>query len=225
MSYPWVGVPPELYGWEATNYNGASVRYRTMIGDTNLAMGLFGGKETVKDALYDRLFYSSKTRVEWNNLVGADLEASQGGVTARAVYMQTDVRSTNALVGLNDKAKLRAYGLATNVDMDNWFVLTEVTQLTRDFDSGYKITAPAYTVGAGYHYGDWTPFLNYASYKEKSSNSQMYAPQSYKRWSLTLRYDLGIRSALKAQVDRNKDVTRNFGGNVTVMRLSYDQLF
>ncbi len=225
MSYPWIGVPPELYGWEATNYNGASVRYRTNLAGTNLAVGLFGGKETVKDALYQRLFYSSETRVEWNHLFGADLEASQGPVTARAVYMQADVKTSNPLVGLNDKAKLRAYGLATNLDLDEWFVLTEVTQLTRDFEAGYKITAPAYTLGAGYHYGEWTPFLNFASYKEKTTNRALYAPQSYKRWSLTLRYDLGIRSAVKAQIDRNKDVTRNFGGDTTIMRLSYDHLF
>jgi hypothetical protein len=105
-----------------------------MVGDTNLAVGLFGGKETVKDALYDRLFYNSKTRVEWSNLVGADLEISQGALTARGVYMQTDVRSTNPLEGLNDKAKLRAYGLATNLDLDAWFVLTEVTQLTSELN-------------------------------------------------------------------------------------------
>lgn len=225
MSYPWISVPPELYGWEATNYNGASVRYRTAVGDTNLAVSAFAGRETVKDALYEHLLYAGKTRVEWKNLAGADLELSQGVVTLRGVYIQADVRTSNPLVSLNDSAKLRAYGLAANLDLDSWFVLSELTQLTRDNASGYKVTAPAYTLGAGYHYGDWTPFLNFANYKEKSSNTALYAPQSYRRWSLTLRYDIGISSAIKAQIDRNKDVTRNFGGDVSVLRLSYDRLF
>ncbi len=225
VSYPWVTVPPELYGWEATNYNGASARYKTSAGDSNLNMSLFIGKEAVKDSLYQRLYYDSKTRVTWGNLVGADLELSHGVLTTRAVYMQANVRTENAVELLDDRAKLRAYGIAANVDLDDWFILTEFTQLTRDFDAGYKVTAPAFTVGAGVHWGLWTPFLNYANYKEKSSDLSIYAPQSYRRTSLTLRYDIDTKSAFKAQADRNKDVSNNFGGNVTVWRIAYDRLF
>ena len=35
LSYPWVSPPPELYGWEVTNYNGGSLRYNDSFGDTN----------------------------------------------------------------------------------------------------------------------------------------------------------------------------------------------
>ncbi len=225
VAYPWVGVPPELYGWEATNYNGASARYKAALGEANLNMSMFVGKETVKDSLYQRLYYDSKTRVTWDKLVGGDIELTHGALTVRGVYMQAEVRTENPLEALDDRAKLRAYGLAANWDLDEWFILTEVTQLTRDFDAGYKVTAPAFTVGAGYHWGAWTPFLNFANYKEKSSDLDIYEPQSYRRTSFTLRYDIDTRSAFKAQVDRNKDVTNNFGGNVTILRLAYDRLF
>lgn len=224
-SYPWVTVPPELYGWEATNYNGASVRYKTSVGESNLSASLFAGKETVKDSLYQRLYYDSKTKVVWNKLIGGDVELTRGALTLRGVYMQATVRTTNPIEALDDTARLKAYGIAANLDLDNWFVLSELTQLTRDFDAGYRVTAPAFTVGAGYHFGAWTPFLNYASYKERTNDLDVYAPQSYKRASLTLRYDLDARSAIKGQVDRHKDVTHNFGGDVTVLRLSYDRLF
>ena len=224
-SYPWITVPPELYGWEATNYNGASVRYKSTIGDTNLSVSFFTGKETVKDSLYQKLYYEGRTKVTWNKLVGGDVELSRGPLTVRGVYMQTTVRSVNTVVDLDDTARLKAYGVAANLDLDNWFVLTELTQLTRDFDAGYRVTAPAFTVGAGYHFGAWTPFLNYASYKERTDDLSAYAPQSFKRASLTLRYDLDARSAVKGQVDRHKDVTHNFGGDVTILRLSYDRLF
>ena len=224
-SYPWVTVPPELYGWEATNYNGASVRYKTSIGESNLSASLFAGKETVKDSLYQRLYYDSKTKVVWNKLAGGDVELTRGALTLRGVYMQTTVRTTNPIEALDDTARLKAYGIAANLDLDNWFVLTELTQLTREFDAGYRVTAPAFTVGAGYHFGAWTPFLNYASYKERTNDLDVYAPQSFKRASLTLRYDLDARSAIKGQVDRHKDVTHNFGGDVTVLRVSYDRLF
>ncbi|MES2015211.1 MAG: hypothetical protein V4484_01850 [Pseudomonadota bacterium] len=224
-SYPWITVPPELYGWEATNYNGASARYKGALGETNFNASLFAGRETVTDSLYQKLYYDGRTKVTWSKLFGGDLELTHGALTVRMVYMQTTVRSVNALVDLDDTARLKAYGVAANLDLDNWFVLTELTQLTRDFDAGYRVTAPAFTVGAGYHFGDWTPFLNYARYTERTSDLDVYAPQSYRRASFTLRYDLDARSAIKGQIDRHQDVTHNFGGDVTVLRLSYDRLF
>lgn len=224
-SYPWVAVPPELYGWEATNYNGASVRYKTSAGDANLSFSLFTGKETVKDSLYQRLYYDSKTKVVWSKLIGGDAELTRGPLTLRAVYMQTTVRSVNPIEELDDTARLKAYGVAANLDLDNWFVLAEATRLTRDFDAGYRVTAPAATIGAGYHYGDWTPFINFARYTERTNDLDLYAPQSYQRASLTLRYDLDARSAIKGQIDRQQDVTRNFGGDATIVRLAYDRLF
>lgn len=220
-----MGVPPELYGWEATNYNGASMRYKTAFGDSNVSMSLFAGSETVNDSLYNRLYYDSKTKVSWKKLIGGDVELTHGVLTLRAVYMQTTVRSTNPTEELDDRARLKAYGVAANVDMENWFVLAEATQLTRDFDAGYRVTAPAVTIGAGYHFGDWTPFINYARYTERTDDGEIYAPTSYRRTSLTLRYDLNARSAVKAQVDRQQDVTRNFGGDSTIVRIAYDRLF
>jgi predicted porin len=224
-SFPWITVPPELYGWEATNYNGASARYKTSVGETNFSASLFTGRETVKDALYMRLYYDSKTKVTWSRLAGGDVEMTRGPLTLRAVYMQTTVRSVNGIEDLDDTAKLKAYGVAANLDLEDWFVLSELTQLTRDFDAGYRVTAPAMTIGAGYHYGAWTPFLNYARYTERTSDLDIYAPQSYRRTSFTLRYDIDARSAVKGQIDRARDVTRNFGGDTTVLRFSYDRLF
>jgi predicted porin len=225
VSYPWVAVPPELYGWEATNYNGASVRYKTAFGDTNINASLFAGQETVRDSLYQRLYYDSETKVKWSKLIGGDVEATHGPLTVRAVYMQTTVRSTNPTEGLDDTARLKAYGVAVNLDFEDWFVLSELTQLTRDFDAGYRVTAPALTIGAGYHFGKWTPFVNYARYTERTDDENVYAPQSYRRSSVTLRYDIDAKSAFKVQADRERDVTNNFGGNVTVLRVAYDRLF
>ncbi len=226
VSYPWVYPPPELYGWEATNYNGASVRYKGGVGDANVSVSMFAGRETVKDSLYMKLYYPGQTKVTWSSMVGGDVEVTRGIVTARAIYMQADVRTVNAGVDLDDFAKLKAYGFAVNLDLDDWFVLTELTQLSRNFvNSNYTVTAPAFTVGAGIHLGAWTPFLNYARYTEHTNDLDQYAPQSYRRSSFTLRYDLDSRSAVKAQIDRHLDVTKNYGGNITILRVAYDRLF
>lgn len=226
VAYPWVSPPPELYGWEATNYNGASIRYRTSFGDNNLSVSGFLGKEKVNDSLYEKLSYPGQTSVTWNNILGADAEIDRGPLTVRGVYVQADVHVTNDSIALDSTAKLKAYGIAINVDLDDWFLLSELTQLSRSFESaGYKITAPAYTIGAGYRLGAWTPFINYASYREKSTDLSQYQPQSYKRASMTVRYDIDAKSAVKVQLDRNQDVTNNYGGNVNVFRIAYDRLF
>jgi hypothetical protein len=225
-SYPWVSPPPELYGWEATNYNGASLRYSDNIGATNLTSSAFAGAEKVKDSGYQSLYYSGKTTVKWSNLAGADLELRHGVFTTRVIAMQAKVNTSNTSVGLNDNADLKAYGVAFNVDGDNWFVLSELTQLSRQFtDAHYKITAPAFTIGAGFNLGKWTPFVNYAQYKESSSDHSKYMPQAFKRPSITLRYDVDDNSSIKVQLDKTRDTTNNFGGNSTMLRLSYDRLF
>ena len=226
LSYPWVSPPPELYGWEVTNYNGASLRYGNNFGTTNLTASMFTGSEKVKDSLYQKLYYPGKTEVSWKNIAGGDIEVNNGPLTARVVYMKADFSTQNLAEGLDDSAKLNAFGFALNLDFDEWFLLSELTQLKRDFTlSQYSVKAPALTIGAGMRFGAWTPFINYAKYTEKSSDFNLYAPQSYKRASLSLRYDIGASSTVKAQLDRNTDSTNNFGGNNTLLRVSYDRVF
>lgn len=226
ISYPWVTPPPELYGWEATNYNGGSLRYTGNIGDTNFNASLLMGSEKVKDSPYQMLYYSGKNEVTWKGIVGADLELSQGAFTVRGVYLKADVTTKIFSENINDPAKLKAYGLAINADFDDWYVLGEITQLSRFYsDGGYTVTAPAMTIGYGRRIDQWTIFANYANYDEKSTDESIYMPQKFKRTSLTVRYDLNANSAVKAQIDRNRDVTNNFGGTTTVLRLSYDRVF
>ncbi|MDO9193686.1 MAG: hypothetical protein Q7U12_12380 [Undibacterium sp.] len=226
LSYPWVSTPPELYGWEVTNYNGASLRYNNNFGDNNLTASLFTGSEKVKDSLYQKLYYTGKTEVSWKRLIGGDIEVNNGPLTARAVYMQADARAQIFDLSIDDTAALKAYGFAFNLDVDQWFILSELTQLSRNFKQNqYTVTAPAMTLGAGWRLGAWTPFINFAKYTEKSNDHSQYLPQSYKRTSFTVRYDMGSSSAIKAQLDRNTDVTNNFGGNNTLFRISYDRVF
>ncbi|QNA87888.1 porin [Massilia sp. Dwa41.01b] len=223
-AYPWIGTPPELYGWEVTNYNGASVRYKTKLGRINLSSSVFGGKETKKETPYYAMFTEGDTKVTWRNLVGGDLEASRGPLTVRAVYMQAQVDTSNATTEWSDTARLRAFGLAANLDFDDWFVLSEVTRLSRTYDA-YRVDAPAYTIGAGYRWGSWTPMLNFAHYEEKSTDHDWYEPAAYQRASLTLRYDINETSSVKVQFDKYKDTTHNFGDDLKALRAAYEMVF
>ncbi len=227
VAYPWVSPPPELYGWEATNYNGASLRYNRSIGDASLTASFFAGQEKVNNSRYQKIYYpEGRTQVRWNNIIGGDVEVNNGPLTLRAVLMGADVSTINrnSANPVDSQATLRAYGLAANLDMDQWFVLSEFTQLTRKY-SDYKVTDPVVTVGAGMRLGKWTPFVNYAHFGERTTNSELFQVGNYHRSSVSLRYDLSSSSAVKTQIDRNVDDSKVLGGNTTVLRISYDRVF
>lgn len=227
VAYPWVSPPPELYGWEATNYNGASLRYNRSIGDTSLTASVFAGQEKINNSKYQSIYYPvGRTQVRWNDIVGGDVEVNHGPLTLRAVLMGANVSTVNKNQAnpVDSQATLRAYGLAANLDMDKWFVLSEFTQLSRKY-SDYKVTDPALTVGAGIRFGKWTPFINYARFKERTNNSDLYQVGNYHRRSGSVRYDLSSGSSIKTQIDRNVDDSNVLGGHSTVLRISYDRVF
>jgi predicted porin len=120
--------------------------------------------------------------------------------------------------------KMKAYSLAMNADFDQWFILSEIGQNARTYD-GYYLNAPAFSIGAGYRIGKWTPFLNYGQYHE-NANDPAYAPVNWKRPSLTLRYDPTASTAIKVQLERYLEINGTaFTGDSTVLRISFDWVF
>lgn len=225
LSYPWVSPPAELYGWDATNYNGASLRFKTSVQGVPVSMSLFGGKETVKDNRYMRSVSQFHTDTTWDNILGGDVELTRNWLTVRGVYMQTNVTNIDKDDPANSgNQKMKAYSLAMNADFDQWFILSEIGQNARTYD-GYYLNAPAFSIGAGYRIGKWTPFLNYGQYHE-NANDPAYAPVNWKRPSLTLRYDPTASTAIKVQLERYLEVNGTaFTGDSTVLRISFDWVF
>lgn len=207
VAYPWVGLPPELYGWETTNYNGVSLRNRTAFGGVYVSSSVFAGSEQVKDNRYMLSFGQHHTDVRWNNLLGGDVELSKGALTVRAVALRADTSNTDRDDPTNDDSgRMTAYGLAANLDFNHWFVLSEIATNIRSTDTGalagLTLTIPAISIGVGYRFGAWTTFLNYAAYQERSSDPELYTSTEYRHTSLTLKYELTPNSVLKTQLDR-----------------------
>jgi hypothetical protein len=229
LIYPWISVPPELYGWQATNYNGASLRYTSTWGDTNVTSSIFSGRESIGHSLYSLIFNSEPTRVVWNNLLGVDFEANKGSFTTRLVYTQANTSNHDLTADSYERAHQKSYGIAMNYDADKWFILSEATQLSNDlYESGYTYYAPAATIGYGRRIGAWTPFVNYAIYWERTATTpDIYDPNRWMRFSASLRYDIDPSKALKAQIDRNRDYTSSgtFTGYHTIFRFGYDMVF
>ena len=228
--YPWVGLPPELYGWEATNYNGVSLRNRTAVGGAYVNTSVFVGSEHVKDNRYMLAYGQRHTDVRWDNLFGANVELTRGAWTLRAVAVQADTAFTDKDDPANDASEsMRAYGLAANYEHNNWFVLSEIATNIRHNKTGplvgVTITVPAASIGVGYRSGKWTTFANYAQYQELSSDTAMQPNYDYRHTSLTLKYELSPRSIIKTQFDTYWEPGPVYSGDAKVWRISFDRTF
>ncbi len=230
MAYPWIGPPPELYGWEATNYNGASLRNRTSFGDVYLTSSVFAGDEKVQDSRFQLAYNQRHTDVRWDRIIGADVELSKAWLTLRAVALRADTSFTDRDDPANDYSEeLSAYSLAANMDFNQWFVLSEVATNARveksGSEAGVTYTSPAISFGIGHRSGPWTGFLNVARYQLESSDASLYSSFEFNRASLTVKYEVSPNSAIKAQIDHYREPGDSYAGNANVVRISYDRVF
>lgn len=225
LAYPWISPPAELYGWETTNYNGASLRYQTSWGSTDVSLNTFAGNERVDDNPYFETYSETPIDSEWNDIVGTNIEFTKDWWTLRLVYMQTNVEFDYA--DHIDRQKMQAYGVAFNGDFESWFFRSEYGMNIRDYvGEGYTVKAPAYNIGVGLRFRtNWTAFLSTARYHESYENTDEYEYFRYGTTGITLRYDLTASSDIKFQYDDHQDDSLNFSGDATLVRISYDFVF
>ena len=228
FAYPWITPPSEVYGWESTNYNGASVSHSMKWGGADARASVFGGRETVKHNPYVENYYTENTNTNWDNIVGTDLEVSKDWWTVRAVYVQADIRFNDRMWQTKDHSQMQAYGLAFNGDFGDWFFVSEIGQNNRkdtDWPDYSRIKAPAYSVGVGYRFADrWTALVNTSGFRERS-NDPAYEYFRYRSNTVGLRYDLTSKSDIKVQFDKHDDKSDNFTGDSDLLRVSYDMVF
>lgn len=228
-AYPWVRVPPDVYGWDIVNYNGANVAYSGTYGSWALRSSVFGGVEDSRKNRYMKLYYDEGKDIRWPRIAGADLELTRDWLTVRVVYMRSgyeqrdrntgelDLQSSGDATGTH-----AAYGGSVNVDSGNWALRSEYSVFDR---SHYAYKVKAWFLSAGYRIGSFTPTVMASDYRETSRFRDVYEPSSWSSKSFTLRYDFGSSSALKLQVERLRDRANNFPGSATVVSASYDVVF
>jgi len=89
-------VPPDVYGWETTNYNGVNLTYRDDIQGWAVKSNVYIGNEKVKDSPFGKLesYYLKGNPIdwEWSNMRGIDLEVNRDWFTARIAYNESQQR-------------------------------------------------------------------------------------------------------------------------------------
>lgn len=247
VALPWVHLPPQLYGWEAVNYNGINVAYQDRWSDWSVTANILAGNETKKESGYWKIYNGrqNRTDVKWSNIFGADLTLSRDWLETRLVYIQSNTQTkyvngtwdaatqtydqTASQTQFGEAAKQQIYGLAINADYQNWLARTEFIFINRP---GLSYQDIAEIIGVGYRYGKWQPMATWSLYKGVAVVDQGGDPsgqESHQTVALTLRYDVTTSSDIKLQLDSQYDLSGpnwapNYG-NARLLTLAYDTVF
>jgi hypothetical protein len=237
FSYPWVHLPPQLYGWEINNYDGVNLNYTRQTGSWNHTVEVFYGSETHYDSGYWKIYNGrdSKTDSKWQNILGADYAFSHDWLEGRLLYIQsyTQNRVTFAddpsLIAstYSDPAKQHIYGLSLKADYGDWVIQGELLYINRKHDYGMDHSQ---LVALGYHFGDWLPLISFANYKQQIRASIPDTPaEGHGTFSAVLRYDFSAASDFKIEFDDWRDHTApgysSMHGNWRLLSVSYDRVF
>ncbi|HEX5337684.1 MAG TPA: hypothetical protein VFW53_04535 [Gallionella sp.] len=256
VALPWTHLPPQLYGWEAVNYNGVNLSYQGQWGDWSASADMLFGNETKKGSGYWKIYNgkANRTDIKWKNIVGGDLTLSKDWLETRFVYLQSDNQSKFVsgiwdanIPGYNSApittefgaiTKQQIYGVTVNVDYNNWLLRSEAIQIDHP---GATWKDLSYIVGGGYRYGKWQPLVTWSRYLAVATNgADPSAQEGHYTVALTLRYDLSTSSAVKAQLDMQRDRSGpnyhpNYNldgvgnsrpyGNADLLTVTYDMVF
>lgn len=230
FALPWIHLPPQLYGWEVVNYNGASLNWRGEWFGWAPAVQVFGGSEDRDNAGYWKLYNgrSSRTDSRWSDILGSEWSVTRHGLSARLVRIQSYTRNRVQGEGgepFSDRKRQIIDGLSLGIERDSWFARSEFLYIDRHQDYG-KDYARLHVLG--YRHGPWQPVLSYTRYRQQL-NVPGAAAEGHQTWSFVLRYDLTESSALKFQADFWKDRSDagfpSMHGDARLLTFSYDKVF
>ncbi len=243
LSMPWVRLPPQVYGWEIVNYNGANVLYRDKWSNGwTSSLNVFAGSETRKENGFWEIYNGKHSRTDsrWSNIVGAELSVSPyDWLETRVVAIQSNIQNrtvednggNNVDTGFSPKARQRIYGLSVSADYENWVGRAEFLAIDRKETYGGD---HAQLLAVGYRFGKFLPMLTYANYKQTidRNNPDGADPKGFEAHdtlAASLRYDLTTSSAIKVQFDHWRDKGGSAFdppyGSSNLLSVSYDLVF
>jgi hypothetical protein len=231
-SLPWTHLPPQLYGWETVNYQGANLRWRPELAEVQVATNWFLGNNRTNDTPYFRANFgkNSITDTRWGQIRGLEAKISYAGVSARLMALNTRAQyeyDRNSST-LTNPLPIRVRTMGISVDKNNWFSGVEYLNMAHINGGDKNTTDHAFLIHTGYRYGKFTPVISYSSYRQKSANPSEPA-ESSNTAAVALRYDYSNTSSFKFQLDRWRDTSpedlKSFHGNSRLLSFSYEFIF
>jgi hypothetical protein len=247
FSLPWTHLPPQLYGWEAVNYNGINLQHRNQWGAWDISANILAGSEHAKDSGYWKIYngQTSKTDVDWNNILGVNMMFSKDWFETRLAYIQSSTRrqnnngvwnsATQTLVPSSDpflnghETRQKIYTAAFSVDYADWLLSSEFLFIDRP---GANFKDHANRFGVARRFGDWEATFNVSEYHSQAVISMGGDPlgqESHIDRSLTARYFLTPQSDIKVQLDVQRDRGgvnwKPRYGDARLLTLAYDRIF
>jgi hypothetical protein len=227
---PWTHLPPQLYGWEVVNYNGASLSLRHPLGNWLANAQVLYGQETVRDSGYWQIYNGKGTRTDtrWRHITGIELKLSRDWFDVRAVLIQSTTQSRNLSAGesaFSKPAQQGIHGLSFNADNGAWVGRAEFLYIDRRQDYGFD---HAQLFAAGRRFGPWLALVSHAKYRQVAVSAPDTA-EGHSTRTAVLRYDLGESMAVKLQVDSWRDKTApnypSMHGDVQLVSVAFDKVF
>lgn len=236
---PWTHLPPQLYGWDVVNYNGANLMWKFPLGGGwHLSGNVLAGAESVAESGYWKMYRGpdNRTDVKWDNLLGGDMHLANDWLEVRLVYIQSKTRQRNVTGSWDGSgysvpdldwtrhARQKIHGLAINVDRNDWLLKGEMIYIDRPGDT---FRDQAQILAVGHRFGAWQPMLTWSHYKTLTPIAS--DTEAHTNLAATLRYDLDESSAVKLQYDRqNGQSDPGYSpqyGDARLLTVSYDRVF
>jgi len=234
----WIRLPLEVYALDPhTNYSGADVNYKGIIGGQTLGAQLYYG------SLDDNFsgFYQAQT-LRYRQMIGANFTVSNDFVKLRAGYNEANLSWVPAS-GFAQALQAYATALQPTAVSDFDFNGTKVAYtdlgaifnyanlqlqgewIKQDSNSAGVAVQKAWYSTLSYRLGDVTPYIGYSALKTTDKNRRNYSGtfgtnvnqilaainQDQETYTAGLRYDIAQNTAIKFQVDNIKAVHNTAG--------------
>jgi hypothetical protein len=238
-----VRLPPQAYGWDVVNFNGANLIYRSNLGQWASAMEVFYGNEDRNNNPYQQIYTGRGIRTDenWTNIIGADWTLSRDWLELRFSAVRSGWNTYDPATAIKtDDGKQTFLSAAAIVDYGNWVIRSEVSKIDRPGFDGTPEHDWAAMFGVGYRFGKWLPMVTYANYHGNYTDPT-FPDERTTDVALSLRYDLTSSSDIKMQLDLFHDHSQvgitcyqdptaclsgsQRYGNSKLFTISYDMVF
>jgi len=199
-AYYWIRPPPDVYTWQITNYNGASLLYETALGQWDTSLNVYYGSEESEDNELLSLLFGASVDETWKNMIGIVGTASYRWFEVRLTHMQGLIdRKISGVTVIND-VEQQFLGMSVNLTFDSLLILSEFNNYKQP-DNGVEYNA--FLLSLGYQIGEITPHITRSGFKQEIN--ALGNDEKHHTTSVGLRWDVVDNIAVKVQYDNVVD--------------------